>query len=207
MFHDRGSGHISLLKYSGIIMDEELLIKAIIVAAVLFILLLIVAIRGITRTHKELSGKQGVYKGPAGEPQWNGQLPTRVDDYDKPRYVYENLVESTDYQSANGRIIGYRISPELVIHSRLQEGVNPPKLQDYIQRLGGKLMSPAEVLLLKENWQAVSALRERAGDKPLKVKKFWCQKDGYPYLVNLELEQLEDAIGYSDAFYPLILKR
>ena len=69
------------------------------------------------RIQDELSGKAGVYVGPAGEPIWNGKLPEKVDDYTEPRYVYENLVESTKYLPENGRIIGYRISPSLVIHS------------------------------------------------------------------------------------------
>lgn len=49
------------------------------------------------QNQKELSGQPGVYKGSAGEPRWNGKLPAKADDYVQPRYVYENLVESTDF--------------------------------------------------------------------------------------------------------------
>ena len=47
------------------------------------------------RTEEELSFSSKCYEGPAGEPLWNGILPTSVDDYTEPRYVYENLKEVT----------------------------------------------------------------------------------------------------------------
>ena len=62
----------------------------------LFCFVIVVMLHLENKTQKELSGQSGVYKGPAGEPRWNGQLPERVDDYVCPRYVYENLVESTE---------------------------------------------------------------------------------------------------------------
>ena len=102
-------------------MDQNLLLGTIIVSAVIFVAFFIVCLRNVSKQRKriqdELSGKAGVYVGPAGEPIWNGKLPEKVDDYTEPRYVYENLVESTKYLPENGRIIGYRISPSLVIHS------------------------------------------------------------------------------------------
>lgn len=91
---------------------EESTIALILVGIFVFLLCLavIMAIYYGNRTKKELSGQPGVYKGPAGEPRWDGKLPAKADDYVCPRYVYENLVESTDFLPENGRIIGYRIS-------------------------------------------------------------------------------------------------
>ena len=60
----------------------------------LFLLFFIVCLCNVSKQRKriqdELSGKAGVYVGPAGEPIWNGKLPEKVDDYTEPRYVYEN---------------------------------------------------------------------------------------------------------------------
>lgn len=162
------------------------------------------------KTKKELSGQSGVYKGPAGEPRWNGNLPAKVDDYIRPRYVYENLVESTDYLPENGRIIGYRISPDLVIHSRVQYNVNPPVLKSYIQRLGGKLLTSDDVLTLLNNWQDISALRVKAGDEALGKFRFWCRStEGLPVCANLKdgYVFLDDMIGFSKFYAQLILKR
>ena len=162
------------------------------------------------KTNKELSGKNGVYKGPAGEPRWNGELPLKVDDYHQPRYVYENLVESTDYLPQNGRIIGYRISPNLVIHSRVQYGVNPPVLANYIRRLGGKLLSPDEVMTLFNSWKAVSALRVKAGDEPLGKFRFWCNsREGFPVCTRFDDGYFffEDMVGFGKFYASLILKR
>ncbi len=178
--------------------------------AFLFCFAVIMAIYYGNRTKKELSGQPGVYKGSAGEPRWNGKLPAKADDYVQPRYVYENLVESTDFLPENGRIIGYRISPDLVIHSRVQYNVNPPVLNGYIRRLGGKLLTPDDVLTLLDNWQDVSALRVKAGDEPLGKFQFWCSsEEGLPVCSKLQNGQifLENRIGFAKFDAPLILKR
>ena len=178
--------------------------------AFLFCFAVIMAIYYGNRTKKELSGHPGVYKGSAGEPRWNGKLPAKADDYVQPRYVYENLVESTDFLPENGRIIGYRISPDLVIHSRVMNDVNPPALLRYIQRLGGKLLEADDALILQDNWQAVSALRVRSGDQPLKHGKFWFRsKEGYPVCAEICADGVmqRDVIGFSGFYAPLILKR
>ena len=176
----------------------------------LFCFTIVVMLHLDNKTRKELSGQSGIYKGPAGEPQWNGQLPERVDDYVCPRYVYENLVESTEYLPENGRIIGYRISPDLVIHSRVQYGVNSPVLNRYIRRLGGKLLTPDDVLTLFNNWKDVSDLRVKAGDKALGKFQFWCSsREGLPVCSIAKGSDiiLEDVIGFNRFFAPLILKR
>ena len=101
----------------------------------LFVLLVFTfwfVVRMNKRTEEELSFSSKCYEGPAGEPLWNAILATSVDDYTEPRYVYENLKESYDYFTENGRIIGYRISPTLVIHSRIHPSLNLPDLSFYI---------------------------------------------------------------------------
>ena len=118
-------------------MDQNLLLGTIIVSAVIFVAFFIVCLRNVSKQRKriqdELSGKAGVYVGPAGEPIWNGKLPEKVDDYTEPRYVYENW-----------RIIGYRISPSLVIHSRVQR-TKPSSVALYRDRLGGKLLEFSDI--------------------------------------------------------------
>ena len=191
---------------------KESTIALILVGIFVFLLCfaVIMAIYYDNRTKKELSGQPGVYKGPAGEPRWDGKLPAKANDYVQPRYVYENLVESTDFLPENGRIVGYRISPDLVIHSRVQYNVNPPVLNRYIRRLGGKLLTPDDVLTLSDNWQEVSALRVKAGDEPLGKFQFWCSsEEGFPVCSNLQDGNiiLEDMIGFAKFDAPLILKR
>ena len=192
-------------------MDEKTIIFILLgICAFLFCFVLVVAILQGNQTKRELSGQAGVYKGPAGEPKWNGQLPAKVDDFVCPRYVYENMVESTDYLPENGRIIGYRISPDLVIHSRVQYGVYPSTLKSYIRRLGGKLLTPDDVLMLLGKWSAVSALRVKAGDTTLGKFQFWCSsKEGFPVCARLRGEYIffEDMVGFAKFSAPLILKR
>lgn len=206
MFYKRGPGFISLFKYSGIIMDIFVVIGSVLLVATLVLGCVLVA--GVRkRFRKEMSYEEGVYQGPAGEPQWNGTLPEKVDDYTEPRYVYENLVESVDFLPENGRIIGYRISPSLVIHSRVHEAVNPPVLRDYISRFGGKLLHGSEIFVLQENWEKVSELRKKAGDTPLTGKWFWVQCDGIPVVHHFKEGLYKDVIGFPDVWYLLILKR
>ena len=192
-------------------MDEKTIIFILLgICAFLFCFVFVVAILQGNKTKRELSGQAGVYKGPAGEPQWDGKLPAKVDDFVCPRYVYENLVESTDYLPENGRIIGYRISPDLVIHSRVQYGVYPPTLKSYIRRLGGKLLTPDEVLTLLGKWSDVSALRVKSGDKTLGKFQFWCSsKEGFPVCAKLRGGYIffEDMVGFAKFSAPLILKR
>ena len=47
--------------------------------AFLFCFAVIMAIYYSNRTKKELSGQPGVYKGPAGEPRWDGKLLAKAD--------------------------------------------------------------------------------------------------------------------------------
>ena len=167
--------------------NTNLLVATIIVAGVIFIALFIFCLIKVSkmrqRVQDELSGKDGVYVGPAGEPLWNGKLPEKVDDYSKPRYVYENLVETTVCQPENGRIIGYRISPKLVIHSRTQR-LKPSSVALYRDRFGGKLLEFSDVRILATAWQEISDLRVAAGDKPLEGKSIYATHLGSVVVCN-----------------------
>ena len=154
--------------------------KILFIVGILVVLVLVAIFYGIitiyskSQNFEELSTDSGswrYYKGPAGEPLWNGRLPTRFSDYKEPRYVYENLEESTDYLPENGRIIGYRISPELVIHSRVKDSMNAGDFRRYVERFGGKLLNLEDVMLLLKNWEQISLLRQKAGDSPLVCNK------------------------------------
>lgn len=203
----RGSGQTSLLKYSGIFMIIIFSILLMLFCATFaFIIWAVARIRQQVR--EELSSSSNCYKGPAGEPLWNGTLPTSVDDYTEPRYVYENLKESYDYFPENGRIIGYRISPTLVIHSRINPSLNLSCLSSYISRYGGKLLNLDECKILLDNWDKVSQLREKSRDNPLDVKTFWAlSEQSLPIEVNVCRKTCRDITGFNDVWCALILKR
>lgn len=190
--------------------DTDILLITIIVASVLFVALfvfcLIKVLRERQRFQDELSGKEGVYVGPAGEPLWNGKLPEKVDDYTQPRYVYENLVETTVCRPENGRIIGYRISPSLVIHSRVQR-VEASSVALYRDRFGGKLLNFSDVKTLVPVWQKVSELRVAAGDKPLEGKFVYATDRGSVVVSNLNNMTWEYPDSSSPQKHLLILKR
>ena len=192
-------------------MDQNLLLGTIIVFGVIFVVLFIVCLRNVSKQRKriqdELSGKAGVYVGPAGEPIWNGKLPEKVDDYTEPRYVYENLVESTKYLPENGRIIGYRISPSLVIHSRAQL-TQPSSVPLYRDRLGGKLLEFSDVKTLVAVLKRLSELRVAAGDKPLKGKFLYATDRGALVLCDIVnmMWEYPSSLNYHDNFL-LLLKR
>ena len=190
--------------------NTNLLVATIIVAGVIFIALFIFCLIKVSkmrqRVQDELSGKDGVYVGPAGEPLWNGKLPEKVDDYSKPRYVYENLVETTVCQPENGRIIGYRISPKLVIHSRTQR-LKPSSVAPYRDRLGGKLLEFSDVRILATAWQEISDLRVAAGDKPLEGKSIYATHLGSVVVCNIDAMTWDHPESTSLKDHLLILKR
>lgn len=170
------------------------------------LLFIILQIR-MERFNRYVSEHCKPYDGPAGEPRWYGTLPQKVDDYVCPRYVYENLVESTEFLPENGRIIGYRISPTLVIHSRIINRVNTSFIPSYISRLTGKLLEVPDALCLRQNWEAVSALRQKAGDTPLQKTKIWCTQQGCTLIINPRNGKIRKKISSSDIEALLILKR
>ena len=190
--------------------NTNLLVATIIVAGVIFIALFIFCLIKVSkirqRVQDELSGKDGVYVGPAGEPLWNGKLPEKVDDYSKPRYVYENLVETTVCQPENGRIIGYRISPKLVNHSRTQR-LKPSSVALYRDRFGGKLLEFSDVRILATAWQEISDLRVAAGDKPLEGKSIYATHLGSVVVCNIDAMTWDHPDSTSLKEHLLILKR
>lgn len=190
--------------------DTNLLVATIIVVGVIFIALFIFCSTEVSkmrqRIQDELTGKAGVYTGPAGEPLWNGKLPEYVDDYTKPRYVYENLVETTVCQPENGRIIGYRISPRLVIHSRTQK-IKQSLVAHYRDRLGGKLLEFSDVKMLVSMWQEISDLRVAAGDKPLEGKSIYATHLGSVVVCNIDAMTWDYPTSTSLKEHLLILKR
>ena len=183
----------------------------IIVAASVFVLLFLFMLFNIAqlrrKARKELSYEAGVYTGPAGEPQWKGQLPEKVDDYTEPRYVYENLTESTDYLPENGRVIGYRISPGLVIHSRVMTNIHAPSVGSYMERLGGKLIEAEDMPALLKNWDKISKLRKQAGDSPLNKKEFFGTYRGLLVIYSAQNLAYKDISGFRDVWAQLVLKR
>lgn len=190
--------------------DTNMLLTAIIVAGLVFVILFIITVAKVSKERKrvqdELSGKEGVYDSPAGEPLWNGKLPEYVDDYTKPRYVYENLVETTECQPENGRVIGYRISPSLVIHSRVQK-VKPSAVTLYRDRFGGELLDFSDIKILVSEWQEISKLRVAAGDEALSSRFIFATYRGSIVICNTD----EMTWGYPDYSllkeHLLILKR
>ena len=190
--------------------NTNLLVATIIVAGVIFIALFVFCSIQVSkmrqRIQDELSGKEGVYDDPAGEPLWNGKLPEYVDDYTKPRYVYENLVETPEFQPENGRIIGYRISPSLVIHSRVKK-VEPSAVTLYRDRFGGNFLEFSDVKTLVLVWQKVSDLRVAAGDKPLESKFLYATNRGSVVVCNTNNMTWEYPDSNSLKEHLLILKR
>ncbi len=169
--------------------DTNIFLTTGIIATVLFVALFIFSCVTVSKERKriqdELSGKAGVFDGPAGEPLWNGKLPEEVNDYTNPRYVYENLVEAETYQPSNGRIVGYRISPKLVIHSCVRQ-IKPSWVAKYRDRLGGELLEFSDVRALAASWKEISELRVAAGDKPLDVKSVYATHCGSVVICNVE---------------------
>lgn len=190
--------------------DTNFLLIALIIVGVIFVTLLVFLLIKVSkmrqRVQDELSGKEGVYDGPTGEPLWNGTLPKEVNDYTKPRYVYENLVETTEFRPENGRIIGYRISPSLVIHSRVQK-VKPSAVTLYRDRFGGELLDFSDIKILVSEWQEISKLRVAAGDEALSSRFIFATYRGSIVICNTD----EMTWGYPDYSllkeHLLILKR
>ena len=120
------------------------------------------------------------FSGLGDEPVWTGYLPCSVDDFVEPRYVYEDLFESETPVEGHGWVIGYRISPKLVIHSMV--GVNNCWGEDeayaFAQKYRGSFLEREEVNTLRRKWAKVSQMREAIGDGPLPQDRFWAREDG-----------------------------
>lgn len=146
----------------------------------------------VKKTGKSTVLEYGDFSGLGIEPVWKGELPEMVKDYVKPRYVYETGVESEKHSKRHGRVIGYRISPTLVIHSMVAGNScftveNAEAFKNYYL---GEFLNAEEVEILRENWKKVSRMREDIGEMPLPTAWFWGVNGGnivsYHYLVGAE---------------------
>lgn len=204
--------NLSLLEYFSTTMDTLSILSFASLILLLgfcgiYVFACIMVNRNSEQINKELLCIPGVYEGPAGEPLWDGKLPEKVDDYVKPRYVYEDLYEDTAYLPEHGRVIGYRISPNLVIHSRIKRNAAQGLIEDYINRFGGELLDFNDLPCLNLNWEDISALRRKAGDTPLPIDGIWAKGSYHPVLVcNLYSLSYKDMIGHP-AWGTIILKR
>lgn len=110
-----------------------------------------------------------------GYPVWHGNTPEKADDFAVPRYVYENLTETKKPTPKNGKIIGYRIGPELVIRSAITpaKGWQKEDIKPFIEHFGGKLLNCAEANILRHYWDTISEMRQAVGEPPLPVPYFW----------------------------------
>ena len=108
------------------------------------------------------------------EKYWLGTLPDVVDDYEKPRYVYADGFESETPRPEGGQVIGYRISPTLVIHSATcEQNYSSEFLLTFMAKFNGKLLTITDVEILKANWDTVSKMRTAIGENPLPTPYFW----------------------------------
>ena len=112
-------------------------------------------------------------------PVWHGKSPEKVADFAVPRYVYENMAETKKPTAKNGRIIGYRIGPELVIRSAISpaKGWNKGDISAFIEHFGGKLLNHQDANILRRYWDIVSEMRLAAGETPLPLPYFWYQDE------------------------------
>lgn len=136
---------------------------------------------------------------------WKDKIPKNVDDYVEPRYVYENLMESTKYLPKNGQIIGYRISPNLVIHSQITQKVKRSSILLCLLCFNGNLLEDEDIVLLQKNWEKISDLRCKSGNTPLNERYFWATlKDGLGIAHYKDITRQK--IWKKSGAYPLILK-
>lgn len=110
---------------------------------------------------------------------WYGKLPEQAGGYTRPRYVYDNGYESETPLSQGGQVIGYRISPTLVIHSATcKYDYSPEFLSAFMIKFRGKLLTSDDVEVLKRNWDTVSKMHTAIGESPLPTPYFWYTDNG-----------------------------
>lgn len=139
------------------------------------------------------------------EQKWEGTI-SPVTDYVNPRYVYDDGTESETPTQGHGRVIGYRIGPELVIHSQVGYGGRwgERHIGAFMDCFGGKLLTGKEASVLRKNWETVSAMRQQIGDAPLPKPFFWrVDHLGYAVAASWDSETLE----YMPHECAIILKR
>ena len=118
-----------------------------------------------------------VYSGLGQEPIFKGRIP-EAKDFVKPRYVYADLTESEEFTREHGNILGYRISPTLVIHSMVGVNYLRDEIDEFIRDFGGKFLVAEDVKVLRENFFIISKMRKAAGDTALPEGLFWAKPMG-----------------------------
>jgi hypothetical protein len=143
---------------------------------------------------KFMQHRDTVYSGLGKEARWHGVLPQKVDDYVKPRYVYEDSTESEELTTKHGAIVGYRIGPSLVIHSMIGTHYFLNEINEFLYEFGGKLLEKEDIEVLRKNFKKISEMRELAGDTKLPNGYFWARPLGpvieavHPILPNQDCE-------------------
>ena len=143
------------------------------------------------------------WNGLGDEPKWEGEIPV-VTDYTEPRYIYANGHESSTYNKYGDMVVGYRISPTLVIHNMVAGGNGwfREHIRPFIERYGGELLNAEDVAILRKNYPAVDAMRKKAGDAGL-PRRFWYKGKFGSEVAYLEEEKDE----YDPDCSGIILKR
>ena len=143
--------------------------------------------------------RETVYSGLGAETLWHGVLPKEVHDFVRPRYVYEDLTETEELTTKHGQIVGYRISPTLVIHSMVGTHYFLSEINEFLRAFGGKLLEKEDIEVLRKNFKKISEMREMAGDTKLPNGYFWAMplsdviEAAHPILPNKDNEMAKIA--------------
>lgn len=121
--------------------------------------------------------RETVYSGLGKENRFTGAIKTN-DNYVKPCYVYADLTESETFSNGHGKVIGYRISPTLVLHSMVGTNYLKSEIDEFIQEFGGKLLNAEDIKVLRKNFFIVSKMRKAIGDTALPESLFWAMPMG-----------------------------
>ncbi len=146
-----------------------------------------------------------IYSGLDREPKWQGKLPDAVVDYVKPRYVYEDLTETEEISLEHGLIIGYRISPKLVISSMVGTNYHKDEVQEFIDEFGGNFLNLEDAKVLRKNYKQLSTLRKNAGDTELPSGFFWIKSEDDNMIVTHHIQPINGKPQNKSA--NIILKR
>ena len=132
--------------------------------------------RGFVKWLGRLTRKT-VYSGLGKEKFFNGTI-ADANDYVSPRYVYADLTESEEICRNHGAVIGYRISPTLVIHSMVGTNYLKSEVDEFIKEFGGKMLNSDDVNVLRKNISVISKMRKAIGDTYIPKGVFWAMPYG-----------------------------
>ena len=109
--------------------------------------------------------------------RWQGKV-KKATDFNKPRYVYADLTESEKPMTDHGKVIGYRISENLVIHSMVGVNCLKDEIDGFVRYFGGKLLKGEEVKVFRKNFSTINKMRKNIGDAELPSGLFWAKPYG-----------------------------